>query len=95
MIIEEQEGLVDEWSNEEPFFSFELPMYHVIMFKGVDIPTIIRGMLSDLIIPYKTIRNKRHPMFQQVQEQVDIQAGEHREIECLILPIRYTKVFEA
>lgn len=82
------------WSDEEPFFTFEVPMYHVVLFEGVNVASIMNGMMGDLILPYKNISNPNHPMFKELQRQVN-ESPEPRKIIRIILPLRYTKVFEA
>lgn len=94
MIIDEEEQLAKNWADEEPFFNFELaPFGAMAIFEESDQEGVIDLLFNDLLIPTGVLP-KDSPQADDVMENLPPQY-QGRKLIKLIIPIRYTKVFEA
>lgn len=83
---------------EEPFFSFEVPYGGLIVFEGGDPDAVERDIIqnygNDTLIPLSRVSDPNDPYFAELQATRPPQYR-NKNIQCIILPIRYTKVFTA
>lgn len=80
----------------EPFFPFGVVPGMITIFHNTTkehVDTLLDEMLKDNSIPLIHIKDKQHPLCQQVIQDNGKEFGQH--FKSLIIPMRYTKVFTA
>lgn len=88
----------DDQGEEEPIFAFDVPFGGLIVFDDAD-PDVVENSIidnyeNDELIPCSRISDPDDPYFKQLQATRPPQFID-KNIRCIILPIRYTKVFRA
>lgn len=88
----------NDQQEEESFFQFDIPYGGLIVFDDADPDVVIADILDkyaeDPIIPMLRITDPNDPYIQELQATRPPKFQD-KNIKCVILPIRYKKVFRA